>query len=176
MSPPLPVSPWAPCSPYSRSARAQVGLTRGRARPPCAESCAAALWQRALLGLGVMALGEGDAPGHHSLLWLSPGDPQRPRPGGCGVGCGQKAQACPPSLGPAGHRTPPRGSVPSHTKNPGQRGTATPDLPPPLQEKATLNNTSYQRSGRYSVWLVAAQLYHNCILASIRQWGKKKFG
>lgn len=45
-----------------------------------------------------------------------------------------------------------------------------------FKEKATLNNTSYQRSGRYSVWLVAAQLYHNCILASIRQWGKKKFG
>ena len=71
---------------------------------------------------------------------------------------------------------PPRGSVPSHTTSPGplQHTTATADLPPPLQEKATLNNKSYQRLGRYSVWLVAA---HNCILASIHQWeDKRNFG
>lgn len=103
-----------PCSPYSHSARAQVGLTRGRAGPPVQSPVQLPPGRGPSLGRGVVAPGEGDAPGHHSLLWLSPGDPRRPRPGGCGVGCGQKAQACPPSLGPAGHHTPPRGSIPSH--------------------------------------------------------------
>lgn len=140
LSPPLPglslaTGPWmvTPSQPHP-------GRRRGWAGSPCAESGAAAPDRGPSLGWGDAAPGGGRCPGHHSLLWLSPGDPQRSRPGGCRVGCGQRAQACPPSLGPAVHHAPPRGGGASRPTSPGrlQRSTATADLPPPLREKQLL--------------------------------------
>ena len=82
-----------PCSLYSHSTRAQAGLTRGWVGGPCAESCAAAPQQTALLGLG----------GRGPRGWRCPGPPltalAEPRGPPEAQARGLKAQACPPSLG-----------------------------------------------------------------------------
>ena len=110
-----------PCSLYSHSARAQAGLTRGWAGGPCAESCAAAPQQTALLGLGGRGPRGWRCPGPPLTALAEPRGPPEAQARGlwCGLwaeGSGLPAQ---PGLLPgAASPLTPRAPAPSSTPRP----------------------------------------------------------